>query len=150
MKKLLVILTTLAAVILPSCTSIQTKPDCYVYQYGVIIVSNRTDEYKTVRMFRVIMGDDGKYQTVGPPADRILEPMVEGRVQVSPGMVLVMIHPVRGKTWMKVFIVEMCNAPIHIDIKAPVVLKDLPMKLRSRRGTQTACPPCPCSRRRDE
>lgn len=132
MKQLLII-----ALVLTSCGGIQTDPTCKVEQFGIITIRNNTDEWKDVYFYRVIH-DGERYKRVGDPEHRHLEPLTEVSHRIHPGIVLVVINFVQGKTWMETFHVKLCNTA-KISMKNPVLLRDI--EIKSRRSEEPKCPP---------
>lgn len=132
-----------------ACGGIQTEPTCKVKQFGRLVVSNSTDDYKTVKVWRLVRKDD-KLKRVGEPITRQFEPMVEGRLRVSPGYIMIAIGPHQGVTSgispcgnnvCGVYLMNLCGI-IRIHLGGEVILKDLDIPLQSRRSL--SCPPCDC------
>jgi len=126
------LLGTLLVLFSLGCHKLPTQPACEEEQYGIIKFVNLTDEFKQVYVFRVIHDGDS-YKRVGEPYQRLIEPMVEGRLHVHPGMVLVIVDRINGKRWGKILTLGPCEVVV-VQTKAPVVLKDLEIKPRRSGG----------------
>lgn len=131
MKHWLCVVALLGYAGLFSCSGIQTDPTCKVEQYALVVFDNQTDDYKTVAVFRLIH-DGERYKAVGRPIARTLPPMVEARLRVHPGMVLICVDTINGKRWMQAYTVEMCTVT-RIQMNNPVVLRDID-EIKSRRS----------------
>jgi hypothetical protein len=124
-----------------SCGGIQTQPTCKVEQFGNIVITNRSDEYKQIYYARVIHDGDN-YKRIGEYHQRELPPMTEGRLRVHPGMWLVIIDYVEGHRKAFVVTVSLCGT-VPFRINDPVA-QTHDFEIQNRRFFTNNCDLCEC------